>query len=403
MSRASTARTRPTLLVNHWYAHPVGHAIEALRLCLGYHKADPSLRVSVLLNGATPAELARLCPFIERTFAVGFTNLEDGETDPEPALHGVPREWDWVVDEHRSHEDFQLDRFPGLRRFYQATDRYFRPRHGHGIAGQTPPAYEPHHQLRLELPDQLRERAEQRLAKAPLRLAVMPAGSSAARALYPSIASWRLILRELAAAHPDALVCLIGKLRRDERTSTSGTRAEVDRIATACPNLVDCFDLPLLEQLAIVEHCQLFLSPHTGFGMAAVAVGTPWLTLSGGRWYEAFFNGVPFYSVIPDTNRYPCYPGWEQPLPTFGSDIDGEGPRTPSMSHARIKDDLPQLLEGARLLVELRLSYEDALRYYYDRLVQALGGERERIWSFDAVHVPYVWRDTAPDTPEPVH
>ena len=26
------------LLVNFWYAHPVGHAIEALRYCLGYEK-----------------------------------------------------------------------------------------------------------------------------------------------------------------------------------------------------------------------------------------------------------------------------------------------------------------------------------------------------------------------------
>lgn len=392
---------RLSLLVNHWYAHPVGHAIEALRYCLGYHRADPSLRVSVLLTGATPSELAALCPFIERTFAVGFTNLEDGVSDPAPALRSVPREWDWVVDEHRSREEFQLERFPGLRRFYEATGHHFRPRRGHGIAGRAPPAYEPHHQLRLELPSDLRERAARQLGHTPVRVAVMPAGSSDKRPIYPSMSSWQLILRQLAAAYPDAAFCLIGKLRRDERTSTSITRAEVNRITTACPNLIDCFDRPLLEQLAIVERCQLFLSPHTGFGMAAVAVGTPWLTLAGGRWFEAFFNGVPFYSVIPDTSRYPCYPDWEEPLPVIASDVDGEGPRTPSMSYGRIKEDLPELLEGARLLIERQLTYEEALRRYYRRLGAALAGERERIYSFDDAHVPYVWPKTGTEAPLP--
>jgi hypothetical protein len=62
-------------------------------------------------------------------------------------------------------------------------------------------------------------------------------------------------------------------------------------------------DLPLLEQLAFVEACSVFVSPHTGFGAAALAVGTPWLALSGGPWHEWFFNGVPFWSVIPDTER----------------------------------------------------------------------------------------------------
>jgi hypothetical protein len=384
-------RDARSLLVNHWYAHPVGHAIEALRYCLGYHKADPSLQVSVLLNGATPSELGGLCPFIEDTFAVGFTNLEDGETDPAPALRVVPQEWDWVVDEHRSREDFQLGRFPGLRRFYEASGRYFRPRCGHGIAGLTPPAYEPHHQLRLELPGDVRERAERQLGHETVRIAVMPAGSARAPGLYPSVASWQLIFGELANSYPDAIFCLVGKLRRNERTSTAITRGHLDRIAAACPIVLDCFDWPLLEQLAIIERCHVFLSPHTGFGMAAAAVGTPWLTLSGGRWYEAFFNGVPFCSVIPDTSRYPCFPGWEEPLPLIAADVDGEGSRTPSMSRARIAEDLPELLEGALLLIERRLSYEAALERYYRRLVPALGGDRERIWSFDGAHVPYVW------------
>ena len=47
-----------SLLVEYWYAHSVGHAIEGLRYALGYAAAKPDLKVSILLNVATPVELA---------------------------------------------------------------------------------------------------------------------------------------------------------------------------------------------------------------------------------------------------------------------------------------------------------------------------------------------------------
>jgi len=46
------------------------------------------------------------------------------------------------------------------------------------------------------------------------------AGSSE-RALYPSLASWRLILDALAEAFPEARFVLLGKLERDSRTSST--------------------------------------------------------------------------------------------------------------------------------------------------------------------------------------
>jgi hypothetical protein len=378
----------PSLLVNFWYAHPVGHAIEALRYCLGYHRANPSLQISLLLNGATPAELADLCPFIRRTYAVGFTGFLDAVTDPEPPLRSVPREWDYVVDDHRSRQPDQLANYAGLRRFYEASDRHFRARLAHGTAGSEPPAYERHHQLRLELPESAREAARRELEQATARIAVMPAASTDARYAYPSSGSWELIVRELRAALPGVLFCLVGKLRRDERTSTSFGR-ELERLQAAIPDTVDCFDRPLVEQLAFVEACDLFLSPHTGFGMAALAVETPWLTLSGGRWPEFFFNGVPFCSVLPDPQRNAWYT-FHDPPPVLPQDEDGEGPRTPSMTRARIREDLPELLEGARLLLERRLSYEEALRLHFSRMVERSPSERLWMWSFDGIHERYV-------------
>jgi hypothetical protein len=147
----------------------------------------------------------------------------------------------------------------------------------------------------------------------------------------------------------------------------------------------DCLDRPILEQLAFVDACDLFVSPHTGFGCAALAVGTPWLCLSGGPWHEWLFNGVPFYSVLPDTERFPCFTWMDRP-PSL---VDDDGPRTPSMSRARIEEDLPELLDAARLLVKRRLPYEDALARYFPRLLGAYG-DRSRIFSFDRIHERYI-------------
>ena len=44
--------------------------------------------------------------------------------------------------------------------------------------------------------------------------------------------------------------------------------------------------LPVIDQLATVAACDVLVSPHSGFGMAARAVGTPWLSIAGNRWPE---------------------------------------------------------------------------------------------------------------------
>jgi len=297
----------------------------------------------------------------------------------------VPREWDFVADDARSRQPAQLA-FDGVRIYYQAAHRHFSAHLHHGTAGAEPPPYRPHGALRLQLPDELRTRARERLAGAETRIALLPAGSSEP-SRYPSARSWELVVHALCDALPNSVLCLLGKLERDTRTSTSMAAAELERIAAAAPRAVSGADLPLLEQLALAEACDVFVAPHTGFGMAVLAVGTPWLALSGGPWHEWFFNDVPFYSVIPDTRRYPTYSRGAEP-PAL---VDDDGtPRTPSMTRARIEEDLPELVEAARMLVERRLSYDDALRRYFPTLLQAYGRDRSKIFSLDSVHERYI-------------
>ena len=379
---------RPTLLVNYWYAHPVGHAIEGLRYALGYRAANPEMEVSLLLNAGTPVELATCCPSLARTFAVPFVHFGRLVGDPAAALADVPRRWDYVVDNHRAYLPSH-DAYAGFRGFYDAAHLHFEPGHGFGLCGAAPPAYAPHQQLRLDLPDEARN-AARRILRGRDTISVVLAGHSDARAFYPSVSSWTLILGGLSRRHPGVALALIGKLGPGTaRSTTRIDRAEVDRLLQALPTAIDCFDRPLMEQLAVVEASRLFLSPHTGFGFAAVSVGTPWLTISGGQWHEGFMNGVAFYSVLPDVKRYPCF-AWGGPLPLIELDEDGEGPRTPSMCAARIRADLRELLDAADLLMAGGLTYEQSLANYFPRLFAAYGGDPSRLFSFDNIHERYL-------------
>jgi hypothetical protein len=121
--------------------------------------------------------------------------------------------------------------------------------------------------------------------------------------------------------------------------------------------------------------------------MAALAVATPWLTLSGGSWAEYFFNGVPFYSLLPDPERFGPYTPYLPP-PILAADTDGEGSRTPSMSRARISHDLEELLDAATQLIDRRLSYEQALQLHFSRLLRIV--DRRHIWTFEGLHHAYV-------------
>lgn len=371
-----------SVLVNFVYASPVGHAIEALHACSGYHHADPGRRIGVVLNSATPVELATLCPFIDEVYPVDI-DLFDTELDPGPALAAIPRDWDWVVNEPRADQPAQRQYFPGMGRYYDATAGYFT---GHvGPIGVQPPSYRAGVHFQLPIPAAQREIADRRLGAARPRIAVLPGGSGP-RAQYPSTRSWELLLHALTNRYPDATICLTGKLNRDDRTATSFGAAEFAALQAVHPNTVLAVDLPIVEQLAVVAECDVLVSPHSGFGMAALTVGTPWLSIAGNKWQEFYFNGTPFYYVLPDRERFPCYNGFSADPPL----VNDDGPRTPSMSRARIRADLAEIVEGAVRLIERRWDYETALTDHVRRLLAFYNGDTSMVWSIDDVLAPYV-------------
>ncbi len=374
------------LLVNFFYAYPVGHAVEALHRCRGYHAADASLEISLVLNAESPVRLADFCPFIASAYAIEHPFVEPC-ADSLSRLADVPRQWDWILDDPRRTQALQLRTFPGMRDFYTASDDHFVAGRGRSVVGAEPPRYLRHQQLRFELPDPARAAARRRVQGPGPWIAIMPAGSGEPD-LYPSAASWCSILDMLCEVLPAARFALVGKLGGNHVSSRSSIDAdELTRLLAHRARPLDCFDLDLAEQLAVAEACDLFVSPHTGFAFAALAVGTPWLTISGGRWFEYFFNRVPFRSIIPDTERYPCF---TQFGPLTVIDDGPDGPRIPSMSRARISDDLDAIAAAAVELVEERVTYERALSDYFTDLLRAHRGDASTIWSIDDVHTDYV-------------
>ena len=57
------------------------------------------------------------------------------------------------------------------------------------------------------------------------------------------------------------------------------------------------------------------------------------------------------------------------------------------MSNQRIRDDLDELADAAVALVEGRVAYEDALAAYFPRLLDAYGGDRSALATFEHVHL----------------
>jgi hypothetical protein len=290
------------------------------------------------------------------------------------------------VDDPRGHQQWQRDTFPGLAGYYDLAAEHFRTRHGHRQVGAPLPAYRPNNRLELTVPAPAQHWAAERLPDNGPTIAVLPGGSSP-RWRYPSLESWCRILGAFAERWPTARFCFVGKLADDGRSTTTFTRDEFDTMARVVPEAVWAVDVPLAQQLAAVQRCDLFLSPHTGFAFAAMAVGTPWLTLAGNDWAEYYFNpGVPFYSVLPDPERFPCY----VMLGNSPDPVEDDGLRSPSMSAARVDADLAELLDGAAWLLGDQADYETAMRNHFARAGELYQGRTDLIFSVDNLHLPYL-------------
>lgn len=369
MSAVANAEHR--LLVDWCTFPPVGHAVEGLRMAGSYKAANPRFDVSLVLNARTAVDLAGCCPWLTSVHTIDFDVFADRL--PDDAFADVPRDWDWVhLGGYRGPGFFAA--YPQIERLTIAATTHYRAAHD----GMPPRVRE--WPLRLELPAAAHDRAEHILGAEQI-ISVLPSGGGE-RWLYPSAGSWILLLDELRRGFPDATIVLLGKSTGHRPSGLlGGERLPLLRAVDG----IDGYDLPLLVQLAIVQRSGLLFSPHSGFGFTASALGTPWLTLSGGPYPEYFLNGTPFHSLLPDTTRFPAFDDQAHPA----TDDDGSGKREASMTRARIVETLPELLLAAQKLLA-GASYDECLAEYFPALLDAFHGDRSKIGSWDEVHLRYL-------------
>ncbi|HEY3869289.1 MAG TPA: glycosyltransferase family 9 protein [Actinocrinis sp.] len=367
----------PRVLLNHVYYSPVGHVVEAIRYARGLHEGNSGSEIHVALGEGAPAELCDACPWIARTYRVRLEGGELGGVSDPPLL----REWDYVLDNNLIQletaspgllgrpDDYvqELGREEELAlAYYARTEREFIVG-GRGVLfpEMTLPdglGYVPDAHIDLEIPQESRAFAKQYEHEGP-KIAVLPAGSGHAR-IYPEAGTWAAVIRALGQRFPAARFYLTGARTTAARhtSTTAYTPEQIAGIVASSDRITDCYDMGLWNQVALLEQCDVLISPHSGFSFLAPCVGTPWLAISGGNWPEYFFNDVPFYSVLPDDPDYPH----------LGT-IEGleDGPRIPCMEHRRLVRRIPEIVNAAAFLLDPETTYEEAARRHRDNVSHA--------------------------------
>lgn len=361
------------LLLNFPYYNPVGHLLEALKYAKGFHAANRDLEVHLAVGQDTAYELAQGCSWIHHTYAIAWQEFVHGPDLDAPCLQVIPREWDYVVENNLlwlqteggtanvgwyeapivAYLQTARTAFGGLQSLGQL---FFQRGLPEGLG------YAENQAFRIEIPT----RAQQIVAtwlndQAPV-LTVVLSGSSG-RAHYPSVEAWIHMLTAIHQAFPALLICLTGKTwRADGRTASPLGPEEVSRICQGVEGCRMFYDVDIWQQLALLQASTALLSPHTGFGFLAPAVGTPWVTLSGGNWPEYFFNHVPFYSVLPDNPDYP-YQG--------RLDSDLESGRIPGMEDSELAAKVPEVIEAIELVGDPAFTFEAAMARHRTNIARA--------------------------------
>ncbi len=376
--RRTAARRRERLLINWVYYQAVGHAIEAYKMAAQFATVNPELEVGVLLNATTAVELGQYVPGLARVYPI---DLEEppGPSGVRPSLAAVPREWDYVFTDPRHDEPAPweaLNTFHAEARTYLAARVVNQGWHSPGFPrSRTVP-------LRLRLPSEARAYAERFLTpdRAPRISLLFSPGSHGYKA--PPLAFWRTLIGALSGAYPDAEVILLGALDRSRSYSLYVTAADLVALERDFPRVRNAYDVGLLNQLALAERCDLHISPHSGFSFAVQCVGTPWLVLSGNGTREYVLNGVPFASLYPRCQFYPCnawggdskvYP--HPMLPECRERVDARPTDRPVLcaETAELESRLPDILAHAGALIAKERTYLQCVTEHYQALLDRIG------------------------------
>ncbi len=360
------------LLVN-WVTHPlVGMTVEGLRWANAFKAENPDLETGLLLDSNAPIALARCLPSLDHVYAVDVDQTcNQDRLVSEPAL---PKRWSYIFTDPRHHGVAAESSF---RKVDDILRRCIGRVPGNRGWDRTGLPVARHRPLRLVLPEAARRRAAACLPQGRSPVISIVPGSAAEPSRTPAASFWHELICAVRDRHPDAAFVVIASLGTPNGRCTQGIdRDWVNRLVSSRDGVVDAVDLPLLEQLALAARCDVHVSPHTGMSFAIQCVGTPWLVLSGAREVEYVFNGVPWRSVYPTCDRYPCG-NW---LGQRGNRmyprcrvLAGLGRPFDCLDTAALLDRLGDILDGIEDLLHGRIDYHGELQRHRAEIVRRTG------------------------------
>jgi hypothetical protein len=378
-----TVHMRQRLLINWVYYQPVGHAIEAYRLAQAFRNANPDFEIAVAVNAQSGPELGTCVRAIDWVYPVTIEQATS-PSGAATALASIPREWDYLYSDPRQCAPMGLVALDFIAEAVRTTFRARMVNNGWTVPDGYPRLQ--HSALAFELPSAAREFAARFLGRHTTTRISLLLGSSSYACRTPSVTFWRQLIRALSAEFAGAEIVLLGALKPGRSTTFGVDQHTIAQLVHEFPQVHNAFDVGLLNQLAIAQRCQLHISPHTGMSFAVQCVGVPWLVLSGGEMHEASLNGVPFVSIYPACDRYPCGP-WFHPVKNvmLPECRERQAQNQPflCMSDDRLTSMLPAILHAAHLLVERKLSYLDCVRTHYAAMLPRVGAEDGAAILFD--------------------
>jgi hypothetical protein len=383
-----------TLLISCVFYNPLGHALEALKIATGFYKSNKNLEVHVALNAATTTELAEGCPWIKKVYPI---NLDDVIKNGKNAkcLRDIPKNWDYLL----AVRYFEVSRLKGTYEYEKALKRYLKiydeifkyKAEGTMIDPNSPPKGLKYRKVKLtlQIPKKALEFAK-RYEHNGLKVCLMLAGSAGPR-YYPSVESWKDIIKAINQGFPDCKFYVTGvtspssKSNLASRTYTLGVKKrDVDELVNSFPNVIDCYDIGLWNQAALLHGCDLLIAPHTGFGFLASCVDTPWLVISGSDWPEYFFNHFPFYAVLPDDKNYPYLGKGKYSKHAGEWRGDSSTGNIPHFQRKVLRKKIPEIVKAVHLLLDKKFTYKKAMKTH-EANIRRLGLDESKLKTYDNI------------------
>lgn len=349
------------------YYRPVGHVVEALKLAKGYALANKNIDVHLAINAASPVELARACHWIKKTYPVSLSEIwKKGKSAP--SVQRLPKTWDYIITDSRVQhfkkgwdEDDLMKTQQILADVLTATSKGFTEQSGEHDT-LLPCVVNP--KISLPIPQQAKKFAQKYTHKG-VAICIM-LGGSAGQKQSPSLEVWYEICQALCQAIPDLKIYLTGVSKsRKGRTATDGfTISEIQRLSKQLPNAEVAYNIGLWNQLALIQRCDIFLSPHTGFAFLPPLVGTPWLEIANCPWPAYIFNYLPFYSVFPECGWYPVTNETKKGC----GKLLAQGKRSLCMTDTFLEKKIPEIVRGVGLLLDKKFTYRDAVKLHLKKI-----------------------------------